>query len=69
MQQWCNLASLPHWGSNFCAELLSCAQSKDTPSVFYVTEGPLFSLFNSGISSESVISQSSPADLKGRKGK
>lgn len=57
--QWCSLAPLPHWGHGFCAERLDCAQPKETPGAFHVTEGPLFSIFNSDISSESVISQSS----------
>lgn len=69
MQQWCNLAPLPHWGHNFCAECLDCAQSKETPGAFHVTEGPLFSIFNSDISSESVISQSSQRSKEERSGK
>lgn len=32
----------------------------ETPSVFYVTEGPLFSVFNSDICSQSGISKCSP---------
>lgn len=47
-----------------CAERLDCTQPKETPSAFHVTEGPLFSVFNSDISPESVISQSNPGDLK-----
>lgn len=27
-----------HWGHSFCAECLDCAQSKETPSAFHVTE-------------------------------
>lgn len=49
---------------NCFAERLNCTQSKETPGAFHVTESPLFSIFNSDISSESVISQRSPGDLK-----
>lgn len=49
-----------------CAELRGWTQSKETPSAFHVTEGSPFSIFNSDISSDSVISQSSPGGLKRR---
>lgn len=56
-------------GTQFiCAERLDGAQSKETPGAFHVTEGPLFSIFISDISSESVIPHSSPGDLKRREG-
>lgn len=54
-----SLAPLPLWGPSFCAEHPDCTQSKGTSSAFHVTEAPVFSIFNSDISSESVISQSS----------
>lgn len=56
------------WDTFFCSELLACAQSKKTPSAFHVTEGPLFSLFNSGISSDCVIFTEQSSRSKGKRG-
>lgn len=58
-----------HWGHHLCSERLDCTESTETPSAFHVTVGPRFSIFNSDISSESVISQSGAGDLKRREGK